>query len=455
MCVPKYGRSWRGRRDGYSAFILLARHEMFDLFANGKPEEALSAVIESARFWKNHYFFGDPRRLRGNAYKFLRFSAQLSMDIRFCGMPEEALSLSIQAVEDFKELVATDSIFRRREIEGGVLANAVYNLAMDLFLSGKCEEGLPFAQEAMELYREQAEEEETKGFGGYSKNYLLAACDLVNALNECGTKGEGEAAFNALKLKANQEITEGLHIGITRMAEKCHSFASCMRHQGRYEEAFNFSMQAVMLCREIATDGDRGDLAYLISSLELLIADLARCGKTDETYTFVQEVKSIRDNTPDLLEDIVSNWDGLFIPFVLFDNCGKDDSILHFMDKSYELIYYYDEWQGEKRYTAFSVPICRYIVKRMRELAEKEWSLYLPRLALFIGILADNLRQYRGKPNFLKESSELADEAANLYKELTKADRDKYLGKFKESLERVENFLLEEKQGGKAFPFVR
>ena len=73
---PKHDRAWRKNRkcrDTYSSFIFLTRHKMFDMFVNGKPEAALSSVMESARFWRDCFF----RDGRERGYHFFRFSAQL------------------------------------------------------------------------------------------------------------------------------------------------------------------------------------------------------------------------------------------------------------------------------------------------------------------------------------------------------------------------------------------
>ena len=170
------------------------------------------------------------------------------------------------------------------------LAATLHNLALALSIAGQRRAALSYAEEAVNIYRETAEE------GPDNINFLAAALDnLIVRKSEVGQGSEVIALTQeVVKLRRtlannNQEADQQAQLAIT-----LNNFALLLLETGQLHEAMTSADEAVEVRRILADKDPETYLPHLAAGLDTLANALREVGRPEAAFPHAEEAVAIR-----------------------------------------------------------------------------------------------------------------------------------------------------------------
>jgi tetratricopeptide (TPR) repeat protein len=312
------------------------------------------------------------------------------------GRREEALQSARQAVELYRSLAQANP-----RVALPNLATSLSNLANMLNDMGQGEEALQSAQQAADLYRSLAEARPS----AYLPGLASTLNNLANMLSDLGRREEAlQSAQQAVTIRRGlAEVRREAFL--PKLAKSLHSLANIRSELGQRTEALEVAQEAVDLYRSLAQarpDAFLPDLAMSLDSLANMLSDL---GRRKEAFEVSQEAV-------DLYRPLAQARPDAFLP-----------------DLARSLHNLAPRISDSGQYTE-ALGVAQEAVTVYQQLAQVRPGAFLPRLAASLTNLAPRLAESGQR----KEALEVAQEAVDLYRLLAHACPDAFLSNLAASL---------------------
>ncbi|MFE4633979.1 tetratricopeptide repeat protein [Streptomyces sp. NPDC056773] len=222
----------------------------------------------------------------------------LSIRLGDLGRREEALAAINEAVDVYRELAQ-----QRPGASLPDLAMSLNNLAVDLGSLGRREEALAAINEAVDVYRELAQQRPEVFLP-----YLAAGLNnLSNRLGDLGRREEALAAINEAVDMYRELAQQRPGASLPDLAMSLHNLSNRLGDLGRREEALAAINEAIKIRLDLARqqpDAFLPDLAMSLSSLSVGLGDL---GRWEEALAAINEAV-------DVYRGLAQQRPGAFLP---------------------------------------------------------------------------------------------------------------------------------------------
>ena len=270
-----------GEPDAASRVAASLNNLAFQLADLGRPEDALAAIQEAARTYRE-LAAASPDAFRPDLANSLNTLALRLADL---GRPEDALAASEEAARTYRELAAASPDAFRPD-----LATSLNTLALRLADLGRPEDALAAIQEAAGTYRELAAARPD----AFQHGLAMSLNNLSLRLADLGRLEEALAAIQEAVTIRRELAAARPDAFRPRLANSLNNLSLRLADLGRLEEALAAIQEAVTIRRELAAarpDAFRPDLATSLNNLAVHLGDL---GRPEDALAAIQEALTIR-----------------------------------------------------------------------------------------------------------------------------------------------------------------